>query len=70
MNIPSIFSKYIPSSMQTSNEKEKSPEEKKEHELSDNDRMLLITKKVDENFLTETYENIISKKKFYKFRSI
>jgi DNA mismatch repair protein MutS len=64
MNIPSIFSKYIPSSMQTSNEKEKSPEEKKEHELSDNDRMLLITKKVDENFLTETYENIISKKNF------
>ena len=64
MNIPSIFSKYMPSSMQTSTEKEKSPEEKKEHELSDNDRMLLITKKIDEKFLIDTYENIISKKNF------
>jgi len=64
MNIANIFSKYMPSSMQTSNEKEKSPEEKKEHELNDNDRMLLITKKIDENFLTDTYENIISKKNF------
>ena len=62
MNLQNIFSKYIPSVIPSNTEK--NPDEKKEHELNDNDRMLLITKKIDESFLTETYENIINKKKY------
>jgi DNA mismatch repair protein MutS len=40
------------------------PELKKEHELSNDDRMLLINKKIDEKFLLEIYENLIDKKKY------
>jgi len=42
------------------------PELKKEHELNTNDRMHLINKKLDENFLLEIYNNIIDKKKYIK----
>jgi len=41
-----------------------SPELKKEHELNTNDRMHLINKKLDENFLLEIYDNLITKKKY------
>ena len=37
---------------------------KKDHELSNDDRMLLINKKIDEKFLLEIYENLIDKKKY------
>ena len=40
------------------------PELKKEHELNNDDRMFLINKKIDENFLLEIYENLIEKKKY------
>jgi DNA mismatch repair protein MutS len=40
------------------------PELKKEHELNTNDRMHLINKKLDENFLLEIYDNLILKKKY------
>ena len=40
------------------------PELKKDHELSNDDRMLLINKKIDEKFLLEIYENLIDKKKY------
>lgn len=42
------------------------PELKKEHELNTNDRMHLINKKLDENFLLNIYENIIDKNKYIK----
>jgi hypothetical protein len=42
------------------------PESKKEHELNNNDRMHLINKKIDENFLLEIYKNLIEKKKYIK----
>ena len=38
------------------------PESKKDHELNTNDRMYLINKKIDENFLLEVYENLIKNK--------
>ena len=41
-------------------------ESKKEHELNNEDRMQLINKKIDENFLLEIYENLIEKKEFIK----
>ena len=37
-------------------------ENKKDHELNDNDRMKLINKKLDEEFLIETYKNFLDKK--------
>ena len=40
------------------------PELKKEHELNTNDRMYLVNKKIDENFLLEIYENLIKKKNY------
>lgn len=40
------------------------PELKKEHELNTNDRMFLVNKKIDENFLLEIYENLINKKNY------
>ena len=40
------------------------PELKKEHELNVNDRVHLINKKIDENFLIETYENLVDKKQY------
>ncbi len=43
---------------------EKSPEMKKEHELDTDDRMYLINKKIDQNFLLETYDNLISNKNY------
>ena len=46
------------------------PELKKEHELNTNDRMHLINKKLDENFLLEIYENMINKKKYIKDENI
>ena len=42
------------------------PESKKEHELNNSDRMHLINKKIDENFLLEIYKNLIDKKKYIK----
>jgi len=48
------------------NPPELDPELKKEHELNTNDRMHLINKKLDENFLLGIYENIIEKKKYIK----
>lgn len=42
------------------------PESKKEHELNNEDRMQLINKKIDDNFLLEIYENLIEKKEFIK----
>ena len=38
------------------------PENKKEHELNDNDRMKLINKKMEESFLIETYSNFLQKR--------
>jgi DNA mismatch repair protein MutS len=52
-----IFKKYL------SPENDIKPELKKEHELNNNDRMYLINKKLDENFISEIYENLIEKKK-------
>ena len=46
------------------------PEEKKEHELNTSDRMHLINKKLDENFLSEIYNNIIDRKNFIKNENI
>ena len=46
------------------------PENKKEHELNTSDRMILINKKTDENFLIETYENLIKTKKFMNIENI
>jgi energy-coupling factor transporter ATP-binding protein EcfA2 len=40
------------------------PELKKEHELNTEDRMYLINKKLDENFLLDIYENLINDKKY------
>jgi DNA mismatch repair protein MutS len=40
------------------------PELKKEHELNENDRMHLINKKIDENFLIEIYDNLIERKNY------
>jgi len=37
-------------------------ENKKEHELNDNDRMKLINKKMEESFLVETYSNFLHSK--------
>ena len=51
------------------NPDEVQPEVKKEHELTSNDRMHLINKKLDENFLTEIYENLIDRKKYIKDES-
>ena len=39
---------------------------KKEHELNNDDRMKLINEKIDDNFLLETYENLVNKKNFIK----
>lgn len=39
---------------------------KKEHELNTNDRMYLINKKIDENFISEIYDDLIELKKFIK----
>jgi DNA mismatch repair protein MutS len=55
----SIFKKYL-------SPDEVSPELKKEHELNTNDRMHLINKKIDENFITEIYSGLIEKKKYIK----
>ena len=46
------------------------PELKKEHELNNNDRMFLINKKIDENFVLEIYDNLIERKKYIKDESI
>jgi DNA mismatch repair protein MutS len=46
------------------------PELKKEHELNNNDRMYLINKKIDENFVLEIYDNLIERKKYIKDDSI
>ena len=47
------------------------PSNKKEHELNTSDRMYLINKNLDDNFLIETYENLIQKKKFiYDIKSV
>jgi DNA mismatch repair protein MutS len=40
------------------------PELKKEIELNTNDRMYLLNKKIDENFLLEIYENLIKNKNY------
>lgn len=45
------------------------PELKKEHELNNNDRMFLINRKIDENFVLEIYENLIDRKKYIKDES-
>jgi energy-coupling factor transporter ATP-binding protein EcfA2 len=41
-----------------------SPELKKEDELTNNDRMYLVNKKLDDNFLNEMYTSIIDKNKY------
>ena len=40
------------------------PEIKKEHELNTNDRVHLINKQLDENFLIEAFQNLIQKKQY------
>ena len=47
-----------------------SPELKKEHELNNDDRMFLINKKIDENFLLEIYNNLIEKKNYIRKEEI
>jgi hypothetical protein len=39
----------------------KNPEEKEEHELNTSDRMSLINKQIDENFLMDTYETFLKR---------
>ena len=46
--------------------KVKTPEEKPENELDTEDRMHLINKKIDENFIKDKFENLIEKKKYIK----
>jgi len=46
------------------NEPDIQPELKKEHELSETDRMYIINKKIDESFIHNTYDALINKKKF------
>ena len=46
------------------------PELKKDHELNNNDRMFLINKKIDENFVTEIYENLIENKNYIRSDNI
>jgi len=41
-----------------------SPDLKKEADLSDNDRMIMINKKIDHSFINNTYEGLIDKKKY------
>jgi DNA mismatch repair protein MutS len=53
-----ILKKYLSQPPQVS------PELKKENELDNNDRMHLISKKLDDAFLQETYDNIINNKKY------
>lgn len=43
---------------------EVNPEIKKEHELNTNDRVHLINKQLDENFLIETFQNLIQKNQY------
>ena len=45
-------------------------ENKKEHELNDNDRMKLINKKMEESFLIETYSNFLQKRELETGRCI
>ena len=40
------------------------PEAKKEHELNAEDKVYLINKKIDENFLLKRYEDLINKKNY------
>jgi DNA mismatch repair protein MutS len=46
--------------------KVKTPEEKPENELDTEDRMHLINKKIDDNFIKDKFENLIEKKKYIK----
>jgi DNA mismatch repair ATPase MutS len=54
-----LFSNYF-------TQEEVIPELKKEHELNNIDRMHLINKKIDENFIQEIYEELIERNKFIK----
>ena len=71
-NINQIFYYYkmIPTINKFLGAQEKiDPETKKEHELDNNDRMILINKKLDKNFLIETYKNLINKKKYMDYQN-
>jgi hypothetical protein len=57
----SFLKKFIPDEL--------CPEEKKEHELNAVDRMHLINKKLDENFLCEIYDNIIDAREWVYYGS-
>ena len=48
------------------NPPEVAPELKKEHELTNADRMHLVNKRLDDNFLNEVYTNIIDKNKYIR----
>jgi len=52
--------------MSNSNTNNTAPELKEDHELDTNDRMYLINKKIDDQLIIDTYENLIEKKKFFK----
>ena len=56
---PEMLKKYL-----FSKEPEINPELKKEHELSETDRMYLINKKIDNSFINNTYDALINRKKF------
>lgn len=58
------FENIILNQFMPPNEDKIIPELKKEHELNTNDRMHLINKKLDENFLLEIYDNLIKNKKY------
>lgn len=51
-----------------SSKKEEDIENKKEHELNDNDRMKLINKKLEDSFLIETYSNFLEKRNDLNFK--
>jgi DNA mismatch repair protein MutS len=48
------------------NKENKKPEEKEEHELNTSDRMSLINKQIDENFLMDTYETFLKRDDVFK----
>lgn len=61
--IPGIDTDLLKNYMSTP---EVAPELKKEHELTNADRMHLVNKKLDDNFLNEVYTNIIDKNKYIR----
>ena len=56
---------HIPNFLNNNKENNIDPENKKENELDNNDRLILINKKLDENIIDNIYSNIILDDKFF-----